>query len=193
MGSLVGRWSWRAICRVPRPYGQRRTATWGTRTAIPGAPLPLLYPASTDPSRQYALSEASFKRAIALTPASVNAHGALALLAHLQGDIRASIGLYHAALSLSPQDPILTVLLEMALREQVEALGPETLEGGEGAEAGVGGAGGGVGVGLRGEGEGRGQMKMGTRRADRTEGGGADGEEEEEEVGEGSTMDIEDD
>jgi anaphase-promoting complex subunit 6 len=49
------------------------------------------------------------------------------MIAQLRGDTRLAIKLYHTALSLSPQDPMATVLLEMALKEQVEELGPETI------------------------------------------------------------------
>ena len=51
------------------------------------------------------------------------------MLAHMRGDVRRAIRLYHQALSLGPQDPMATVLLEMALREQIETLGPRTLPG----------------------------------------------------------------
>jgi anaphase-promoting complex subunit 6 len=47
----------------------------------------------------------------------------------LESNVRKAIEMYHQALALSPQDPMLTVLLEMALREQVETLGPKTLPG----------------------------------------------------------------
>jgi len=51
------------------------------------------------------------------------------MLSHIQGDIRHAIRLYHHALALGPQDPMATVLLEMALKEQIERLDPRTLPG----------------------------------------------------------------
>lgn len=39
------------------------------------------------------------------------------MISHLRLDIRGAVRLYHAALALSPQDAIVTVLLEMALKE----------------------------------------------------------------------------
>jgi hypothetical protein len=47
----------------------------------------------------------------------------------MRGDIRLAIRLYHHALALGPQDPMSTVLLEMALMEQVESFDPTTLPG----------------------------------------------------------------
>jgi tetratricopeptide (TPR) repeat protein len=52
----------------------------------------------------------------------------LAMISQLRGDTRQAIRLYHQALSLNPQDPMTTVLLEMTLKEQVERLGPESIE-----------------------------------------------------------------
>ena len=51
------------------------------------------------------------------------------MLAQLEGDVRTAIALYHRALALVPQEPVATVLLEMALKEQVECLDPTTLPG----------------------------------------------------------------
>jgi len=51
------------------------------------------------------------------------------MLVQLRGDVRTAIRLYHSALSLGPQDPMATVLLEMALKEQIETLDPTTLPG----------------------------------------------------------------
>jgi hypothetical protein len=51
------------------------------------------------------------------------------MLSHIQGNIRHAIRLYHHALALGPQDPMATVLLEMALKEQIERLDPRTLPG----------------------------------------------------------------
>jgi hypothetical protein len=47
----------------------------------------------------------------------------------MRGDIRLAIRLYHHSLALGPQDPMSTVLLEMALMEQVEGFDPTTLPG----------------------------------------------------------------
>lgn len=55
------------------------------------------------------------------------------MLSHLQGDIRGAIRGYHTALSLGPQDPMATVLLEMALKEQIERLDPASIPGLPGA------------------------------------------------------------
>jgi len=51
------------------------------------------------------------------------------MLSHIKGDVRLAIRLYHHALALGPQDPMATVLLEMALKEQIERLDPRTLPG----------------------------------------------------------------
>jgi hypothetical protein len=51
------------------------------------------------------------------------------MLSHIQGNIRHAIRLYHHALALGPQDPMATVLLEMALKEQIERIDPRTLPG----------------------------------------------------------------
>ena len=51
------------------------------------------------------------------------------MLAQLRGDVRLAIRLYHSALSLGPQDPMATVLLEMALKDQIDTLDPTTLPG----------------------------------------------------------------
>jgi hypothetical protein len=63
-----------------------------------------------------------------LDPTSQTPLTSLAIISQLQGNTRHAIKLYHQALSLNPQDPMTTVLLEMALREQVETLGPESIE-----------------------------------------------------------------
>lgn len=74
-------------------------------------------------------SESSYLQALRLDPASHTALASLALLSHLRTDIRGAVRLYHAALALAPQDPIATVLLEMALKEQVDTLPPMSLPG----------------------------------------------------------------
>ncbi|OWZ40936.1 anaphase-promoting complex subunit 6 [Cryptococcus neoformans c8] len=78
---------------------------------------------------EYDKSEHNYRQTIRLDPTNPTAYSSLALLYHLRGDIRLSIQIYHQALSLSPQDPLSTVLLEMALKEQMETLDPTTLPG----------------------------------------------------------------
>lgn len=78
---------------------------------------------------EYNKSEHNYRQTIRLDPTNPTAYSSLALLYHLRGDIRLSIQIYHQALSLSPQDPLSTVLLEMALKEQMETLDPTTLPG----------------------------------------------------------------
>lgn len=77
----------------------------------------------------YASAQNAYAHSLSLTPSSSIAMSSLALLAHLQGDVRTAIRMYHSALSLGPQDPMSTVLLEMALKEQMEELEPRTLPG----------------------------------------------------------------
>ncbi|ODN92723.1 anaphase-promoting complex subunit 6 [Cryptococcus wingfieldii CBS 7118] len=79
--------------------------------------------------RDYDKSEHNYRQTIRLDPTNPVAYSSLALIFHLKGDIRGAIQIYHQALSLSPQDPLSTVLLEMALKEQMEALNPTTLPG----------------------------------------------------------------
>jgi anaphase-promoting complex subunit 6 len=74
-------------------------------------------------------SETSYLHALRLDPTSHTALASLALLSHIRTDIRGAVRLYHAALALAPQDPIATVLLEMALKEQVDTLPPRSLPG----------------------------------------------------------------
>lgn len=78
---------------------------------------------------EYNKSEHNYRQTIRLDPTNPTAYSSLALLYHLRGNIRLSIQIYHQALSLSPQDPLSTVLLEMALKEQMETLDPTTLPG----------------------------------------------------------------
>ncbi|WVQ81923.1 hypothetical protein IAT38_004050 [Cryptococcus sp. DSM 104549] len=78
---------------------------------------------------EYDKSEHSYHQSIRLSPADPTAYASLAMLHHLRGYIRDAIKAYHKALSLGPQDPMATVLLEMALREQMETLDPTTLAG----------------------------------------------------------------
>ncbi|WVO17769.1 hypothetical protein L204_105467 [Cryptococcus depauperatus] len=78
---------------------------------------------------EYDKAEHNYRHSIRLDPTSLTAYSSFALLYHLRGDIRLAIQFYHQALSLSPQDPLSTVLLEMALKEQMETLDPTTLPG----------------------------------------------------------------
>ena len=78
-------------------------------------------------------AQRAYDRSVSLDPTNATAHASLAMLAQLRGDIRLAVRLYHIALSLGPQDPMRTVLLEMALKEQVETLDPTTLPGLPGA------------------------------------------------------------
>jgi anaphase-promoting complex subunit 6 len=81
----------------------------------------------TDHRRNYTLARQSYQTTLNLDPTSLTAHSSLALLSHLSGDIHTAIRLYHTALSLGPQDPMATVLLEMALKEQMEDMDPSTV------------------------------------------------------------------
>ncbi|WOO82452.1 Anaphase-promoting complex subunit cut9 [Vanrija pseudolonga] len=78
---------------------------------------------------RYPEARAAYQACIRLDPTNATAYASQAMLSQLEGDVRTAIRLYHAALALSPQDPMATVLLEMALREQVEVLDPTTLPG----------------------------------------------------------------
>lgn len=71
----------------------------------------------------------AYSQAVLLDPTNATAHCSIAMIAQLRGDVRAAIRGYHTALSLGPQDPMATVLLEMALKEQVERLDPTTIPG----------------------------------------------------------------
>ena len=75
----------------------------------------------------------SYTASIDLDPSNPTAHSAMAMIAQLRGDVRGAIRGYHTALSLGPQDPMATVLLEMALKEQIERLDPTTIPGLPGA------------------------------------------------------------
>lgn len=71
----------------------------------------------------------AYTTSLSLDPTSATATSSLAMLSHIQGNVRHAIRLYHHALALGPQDPMATVLLEMALKEQIERLDPRTLPG----------------------------------------------------------------
>lgn len=79
--------------------------------------------------RRYTEARAAYAACIRLDPTNSTAYASQAMLSQLEGDVRTAIRLYHSALSLSPQDPVATILLEMALLEQVEAHDPTTLPG----------------------------------------------------------------
>lgn len=104
------------------------TASWGecsVTTSFPEIGIALSFTNDSNlPS-----SEQAYHRSLTLDPTSSTALSSLALVAHLKGDIRQSIRIYHQALSLGPQDPMTTVLLEMALKEQIDSLDPRSLPG----------------------------------------------------------------
>jgi len=77
----------------------------------------------------YADAKESYTQSLRLDPTSHTAHSSLGLIAIHEDEIRPAIRILHSALSLAPQDPMATVLLEMALREKVERLGPRTIPG----------------------------------------------------------------
>lgn len=79
--------------------------------------------------RKFLDARLAYAECIRLDPTNSTAYASQAMLSQLEGDVRSAIRLYHSALSLSPQDPVATILLEMALQEQVEALDPTTLPG----------------------------------------------------------------
>lgn len=79
--------------------------------------------------RRYNEAKAAYAAAIRLNPTDATAYASQAMICQLEGDVRMAIKLYHQALSILPQDPVATVLLEMALAEQVETLDPTTLPG----------------------------------------------------------------
>lgn len=78
---------------------------------------------------RYAEAKAAYATAIRLNPTDATAYASQGMISQLEGDVRAAIKLYHQALSILPQDPVATVLLEMALAEQVQTLDPTTLPG----------------------------------------------------------------
>jgi hypothetical protein len=96
----------------------------------------LFYPSSSSEAEDEAnntrrMEEAhhAYTTCLSLDPTSATAASSLAMLSHIQGNIRLAIRLYHHALAIGPQDPMATVLLEMALKEQIERLDPRTLPG----------------------------------------------------------------
>lgn len=82
-----------------------------------------------DRRRELHQADRAYARSLELDPTSATALTSLAMLQHMLGDVRRAIRLYHQALALGPQDPMATVLLEMALKEQVDTLDPRTLPG----------------------------------------------------------------
>ena len=62
-------------------------------------------------------AEISYLHAVRLDPTNHTALASIAMISHLRTDVRGAVRLYHAALALSPQDAIITVLLEMALKD----------------------------------------------------------------------------
>ena len=83
----------------------------------------------SDSRSDYDAAHAAYSQSVSLDPSDPTAHTSLAMIAQLRGDVRAAIRGYHTALSLSPQDPMATVLLEMALKEQIDRLDPTTIPG----------------------------------------------------------------
>ncbi|WVF72592.1 hypothetical protein IAT40_007410 [Kwoniella sp. CBS 6097] len=79
--------------------------------------------------RNYDKAEHNYRLTIRLDPTNAVAYSSLGMIWQLRGEIREAIKIYHQALSLGPQDPMTTVLLEMGLREQMEGLDPTTLPG----------------------------------------------------------------
>ncbi|WRT68218.1 uncharacterized protein IL334_005194 [Kwoniella shivajii] len=79
--------------------------------------------------RNYDKAEHNYRLTIRLDPTNSIAYSSLGMIWQLRGEIREAIKIYHQALSLNPQDPMSTVLLEMGLREQMESLDPTTLPG----------------------------------------------------------------
>lgn len=61
-----------------------------------------------------------YESAIRLDTLNVSAYTSLGMIAHLEGVIHSAIERYHQALAISPQDAIATVLLELALPDQLE-------------------------------------------------------------------------
>jgi len=100
---------------------QGSSVTWSSTHCNMGHALRL--------QKRYAEARAAYAQAIRLDPLNHTAYASQGMLSQLEGDIRTAIRLYHSALSLSPQDPIATVLLEMAMGEQVDALDPTSLPG----------------------------------------------------------------
>ncbi|WWC63108.1 uncharacterized protein I303_105708 [Kwoniella dejecticola CBS 10117] len=79
--------------------------------------------------RNYDRAEHNYRITIRLDPTNSTAYSSLGIIHQLRGEIRDAIKVYHQSLSLNSQDPISTVLLEMALKEQMECLDPTTLPG----------------------------------------------------------------
>lgn len=92
-------------------------------------PINLSYITHTYRLRELHRADKAYTRSLELDPTSATALTSLAMLQHMLGDVRRAIRLYHQALALGPQDPMATVLLEMALREQIDTLDPRTLPG----------------------------------------------------------------
>ena len=74
-------------------------------------------------------AKSAYNQSLRLDPTNHTAHSSLGWIAIHQDQIRAAIRILHTALSLAPQDPMATVLLEIALKEQVERFGPTTIPG----------------------------------------------------------------
>ncbi|WWC93598.1 hypothetical protein V866_000433 [Kwoniella sp. B9012] len=79
--------------------------------------------------RNYDKAEHNYRLTIRLDPTNSIAYSSLGMIWQLRGEIRESIKIYHQSLSLNSQDPISTVLLEMSLKEQMDSLDPTSLPG----------------------------------------------------------------
>lgn len=78
---------------------------------------------------RYDEAKKHYATAIRLNPTDATAYASQGMISQFLGDVRGAIKLYHQALAILPQEPVATILLEMALTEQVRTLDPTTLPG----------------------------------------------------------------
>jgi anaphase-promoting complex subunit 6 len=78
---------------------------------------------------RYDEAKKHYASAIRLNPTDATAYASQGMISQFLGDVRGAIKLYHQALAILPQEPVATILLEMALTEQVRTLDPTTLPG----------------------------------------------------------------
>ncbi|BEI87724.1 uncharacterized protein CcaverHIS019_0104420 [Cutaneotrichosporon cavernicola] len=78
---------------------------------------------------RYDEAKKHYATAIRLNPTDATAYASQGMISQFLGDVRGAIKLYHQALAILPQEPVATILLEMALTEQVRSLDPTTLPG----------------------------------------------------------------
>lgn len=109
----------RAIAGAAGMQGQ--TAPWSVSHCNLGHALRIV--------GRYAEAKAAYLSAVKLDPTNGTAYASQGIISQLEGDVRTAIRQYHVALSISPQDPVATVLLEMALAEQVSTYAPTTIPG----------------------------------------------------------------